>query len=742
MKYITLLQSAICAAMVYTSASGKEVPTFSTIRIEPDESHDSIIKKAAHIIPSPNQLEALKNEFIAFVHIGPNTFTCKEWGNGLEDPEIFDLKTLDTDQWCKAMKSARMTMVCLTVKHHDGFCLWQSRYTDHGIMSTKFKNGKGDILRELAQSCRKYGLKLGIYLSPADLYQIENPKGLYGNGSKTTKRTIPRNVPGKPFKSNVKFEFEVDDYNEYFLNQLYELLTEYGPVHELWFDGAHPKSRGGQQYNYQAWKQLIHQLAPQAVIFGREDVRWCGNEAGGTRSSEWNVIPYQFDPGTASRFPDMTDNNLANREKLYQAKFLHYQPAEVNTSIREGWFYRDDTNQKVRNADDVFDIYERAVGGNSIFLLNIPPNREGKFSLSDVQCLEEVGRRICETYTTDLLKGAQGPAPLLDEKPNTYVRLPEKNGEIMLIAPQPLTFNRLVLQEAIAQCGERVEKHAVDAWIDGTWKEIAHATNIGYKRILRFPDITTDKIRIRILDSRSAPALSKVSAHLYRNRPPQVKATVDRNNMVLLEPVKHVFGWKSHGQDASKNLGGNIAIHYTVDGKAPSSESLMYKGPFKMERGQLKALAVAGGQSGPELKEIVGYPKEEWKLTASSGHAKGHEAEKAFDGDDGTYWTSPAGESPLFIELDLGSERQLRGFAYTPQKDHSRGMMERGTFKTSRDGRNWKVLETFEFGNLINDPTKREHFFKEKSKTRYVRIEATGIAAGGKELNIAELSMF
>lgn len=183
--------------------------------------------------PTANQLAALKNEFIAFVHFGPNTFTRMEWGNGKEDPRIFDLKELHTDQWCEAMKAAGMKMVILTVKHHDGFVLWQSRYTDHGIMSTGYKDGKGDILRELVASCQKYGLKVGIYLSPADLYQMESPQGYYGNGSASTPRVIPREVPGRPFACDKKFQFVVDDYNEYFLNQLYELPTEYGPIHEV-----------------------------------------------------------------------------------------------------------------------------------------------------------------------------------------------------------------------------------------------------------------------------------------------------------------------------------------------------------------------------------------------------------------------------------------------------------------------------------------------------------------------------
>lgn len=169
---LTLLEGLVCIS----AQNAKIIPT-NTIAIAPTDSKELIIEKAAHVIPTKNQLDALRNEFIAFIHFGPNTFTRMEWGSGMEDPKIFDLKELDTDQWCKSLKGAGMKMVILTVKHHDGFVLWQSRYTDHGIMSTNFRNGKGDILRDLSKSCQKYGLKLGLYLSPADLYQIENPKG-------------------------------------------------------------------------------------------------------------------------------------------------------------------------------------------------------------------------------------------------------------------------------------------------------------------------------------------------------------------------------------------------------------------------------------------------------------------------------------------------------------------------------------------------------------------------------------
>ena len=401
--------------------TGVEMKQESTIAIELTDTNETILKKATHVIPTPNQFEALKTEYMAFIHFGPNTFSKREWGNGKENPEIFNLQNLDTDQWCKTMKSAGMKMVVFTAKHHDGFVLFQSRYTKHGVMSSPFKNGKGDVLKELSESCEKYGLKLGIYLSPADLYQIENKEGLYGNLSKYSERVIPKAVEGRPFKDKRTFKFMVDDYNEYYLNQLFELLTEYGPIHEVWLDGAHPKRKGGQKYNYLAWKELISELAPEAVVFGKQDVRWCGNEAGITRETEWNVIPYQEDPRGMNSFVDLTNIDLGSREKLYQGKFLHYQQGEVDTSIREGWFYRNDDEQKVRNADDIFDIYERSVGGNATLIMNIPPNREGRFSPRDVEALIESGRRIKSTYTENLLEGATGPIEILDENENSFL---------------------------------------------------------------------------------------------------------------------------------------------------------------------------------------------------------------------------------------------------------------------------------------------------------------------------------
>ncbi|MDD2951779.1 MAG: alpha-L-fucosidase [Parabacteroides sp.] len=682
-----------------------------TMLIEATDSPEKIIEKAAHIVPTSNQLEALRNEFIAFIHFGPNTFTRMEWGNGMEDPRIFDLKELDTDQWCEAMKEAGMKKVIFTAKHHDGFVLWQSRYTKHGIMSSGFRDGKGDVLKDLSASCQKYGLELGVYLSPADLFQIESPTGLYGNLSEYTKRTIPREVPGRPFENKATFEFELDDYNEYFMNQLFELLTEYGPIHEVWFDGAHPKRKGGQRYKYSAWKELIHTLAPEAVVFGREDIRWCGNEAGRTRDTEWNVIPYPENPDTTSYFPDLTDEDLGSREQLLKARYLHYQQAETNTSIREGWFYRDDDRQRVRSADDVFDIYERAVGGNSTFLLNIPPNREGRFSAQDVGVLKEVGKRIRQTYGTDLLAQADGPKEWLDKDDSTYRAMIAGSEGVVIETAEPVTVNRFMLQEAIATNGERVEKHALDVWVNGEWKEIVEATNIGYKRILRFPNVTTDKFRVRVLESRLVPAISEVAAYYYESHPPRLTVRRNEKGAVCVETLRQDFKWNTYEQDMASDLNAGFKIYYTTDGTMPDENSLEYKEPFAWDNGEVKAVAILNGLSGEVCESLLGYDKRAWEVTTDNSRS---------------------------VTIRLDTTRVLSGLAYTPRSDKEVQMIVKGSVKISDDGKTWKAAGAFEFGNLRNDPTRRDYHFTDAVKARYVRLEANR----EMDLKLAEYDLF
>lgn len=735
MKRLLLTVSAAAIALGVW-AQKTEIEFANTIKVEPLEGHETLKEKAVHVIPTKNQLAALDDGFIAFVHFGPNTFTRREWGTGSEDPKVFNPKSIDTDQWVKAMKDAGMKKVLLTVKHHDGYVLWQSRYTKHGIMGSDYLGGKGDVLADLAKSCKKYGLKLGVYLSPADLYQIENPEGLYGNLSPKTTRTIPRRIEGRPFANKTTFTFDnIDDYNEYFLNQLFELLTEYGEIDEVWFDGAHPKRKGGQTYNYKAWKELIHTLAPNAVIFGREDIRWCGNEAGHTRPTEWNVVGYEFDPDTANVFHDMTAQDLGSLEALSKAKYLHYQPAETDVSIREGWFYRDDDTQRSRSANDVFDMYERSVGGNAILLLNIPPNSEGRFSDTDVAVLEEVGKRIRETYGTNLLKGATVSAEILDGDLSTFV---EAGEPVVITLPQAVTINRFVVQEPVGVRGERIESLKLEAFVDGGWKEIANCTNVGYKRILRFAGVTTDRLRVSVTGTRALPYIAEVSAHFYVARPPQLVSSRSLDGMVTIEPKKETF---SSDASAAANLSAGTTIYYTTDGSKPTKGSKVYDGPFAMGDGVVNAMAVLNGEEGPVMNVRYGYVKKDWKLTGVSSETDKHDGRMAFDADARTYWKSADGKDQ-YITIDMGAPKKINGFIYTPQTRNQEGMIAKWRVEVSRDGKKWRDAGVYEFGNLINDPTPREQKLSKAAGGRYVKFTALETAADSPCATIAEIDVF
>lgn len=706
----------------------------SLMEILPGDSPESRVTKAAHVVPTPRQMAYHQREFIAFIHWGPNAFSGREWGSGKEQASLFNPSDLDTDQWCRLMKAAGMRLVVMVVKHHDGYCLWQTRYTRHGVMSSPWENSRGDVLRALAASCKKYDLQLGVYLSPADLYQIESPEGLYGNGSTYSERVIPRPVDGRPFKDPRTFTFKVDDYNEYFLNQLFELLTEYGPIHEVWFDGAHPKRKGGQTYTYAAWYALIRELVPGAVVFGKgPDVRWCGNEGGHTRSAEWNVIPLQVHPDQCD-WPDLRAGDLGSREKLAGAKYLYYLPPEINTSIRHGWFYRDDEKQQVRSADDVFDIYERAVGGNGVFMLNIPPNRAGAFSPRDAAVLEEVGRRVRGTYGTSLMTGGTRQ---------------DQDGMLVVTLPEARIVNRFVIQEDVARTGQRIEKHALDAWVDGTWQEVAGGATVGYKKILRFDPVQTDRFRLRVLASRLDPVIEAVDLHFYRPRPLPVTISRGPDGRLVLAAAATEFTWNTHGAQATDT---GLSVHYTLDGSEPTAASARYEGPVELPRGgRVRACSVSGSERGPVSERELGIDPAGWKVLAvSSEHAAEWSADKAFDGRPDTFWhsswkggdgTAPA--HPHHLAIDLGRSVSIRGFTYLPRQDRRvpDSMIEAWRFETSTDGTHWETAATGEFGNLLNDPVERTVAVEPAVKARFVRLVSLRGVQGKPYAGAAELGV-
>lgn len=762
-----ILSASLAACLTGPFLSAEPAPGRTVHHVAVDaerEGREAVIAKAANLVPSAAQMAHHRLEFTSFMHFGINTFTGNEWGSGTENPAVFNPgESIDTDQWCRAVADAGVKLVLFTVKHHDGFCLWQTRYNSKfSVECIPWRGGKGDIVRDLAESCRKSGLKFGIYLSPADLYQMESPQGYYGNDSKARMSVIPTDPasfstdPSRsrtPKSGSPVFQYEVDDYNRYFMNQLYELLTEYGPVQEVWLDGAQPKQKGTQKYDKEKWFDMIHKMLPDCVIFGGPDVRWCGNEAGRTRDVEWSVLPVE---NLAASWLDRTQEDVASIDSLmrgsydvygvnHKSNFLYYLISEVDVSIRAGWFWRNDHEQSVRTPDDVFDMYERAVGGNNVFLLNVPVNNKGLFSPRDLATLAETGRRIRSTYgDSSLNQGVTSDATqLLDGKPDTFWSPSGEKGEVAVRLPEARTFNRVVVQEAIGQVGQRVASHAVDAWVAGAWKEIATGKTIGYKKILRFPPVTTNAIRFRVLESRMAPAISELSIFNYTPPAPALAISRIPDGKVRIAPSQ------APGTQGERLLDPQFSIHYTTDGSAPTASSPEYNAPFELpDGGKVQAVAVSRKQSGNVTEAWLGMVKKEWKVVhVDSEHDSNYGAAKAIDDDPSTFWHTDWSKSPGHpheLVVDLGRPVDAAGFTYLPRQDKPMpdGMIENGTIAFSRDGVKWSAPQDFTFGNLLNDPSRRIFQFKAKfNQARYFKIVSKTGAAGKPYAGAAEIDV-
>ena len=450
--------------------------------------NDTLNQRLVKICPDKSQLEWQQTEFYAFVHFTVNTFTDKEWGDGTERPEIFNPVKLDARQWCKAIKSTGMKGLILTCKHHDGFCLWPSRFTNHTVAASPYKEGKGDIVREVSEACSEFGLKFGVYLSPWD-----RNSQLYGQG--------------KP-------------YDDFFVNQLTELLSNYGKVFSVWFDGACGEGPNGkkQVYDFERYYKVIRDLQPDACIsVCGPDVRWCGNEAGHCRKSEWSVVPartkdteiikersqHEDSDEFRQRKISASDEDLGSRAILENENDLIWYPAEVNTSIRPGWFYHEYEDDKVRSLEELTNIYFNSVGGNATFLLNIPPTREGLFHKNDVARLQELGDFLRNEFAN--------PIKELDEK-EIKVNTTSQADNFSIRIDLPLSkIKYIIIQEDIEK-SQRVESFEVLAKNSSSkYETLFSGTTIGYKKIIRFEKpLTTDSFIIKITSCRCELELKKI----------------------------------------------------------------------------------------------------------------------------------------------------------------------------------------------------------------------------------------
>ncbi len=406
--------------------------------------------------PTPRQLAWQPLETTAFIHFTVNTFTDKEWGDGTEKPAIFNPTNMDVRQWIKTLKDTGFKMAIITAKHHDGFCLWPTKTTEHSVKNSPYKDGKGDVVREVADACREFGLQFGVYLSPWD-----------------------QNAP----------QYGTATYNDFYKSQLRELLTNYGPVSEVWFDGAKGKNAKDMTYDFTGYWDLVRQLQPKAVMFSDAgpDVRWVGNEAGNAGETCWATID-------ASRLaPSKSDPKYLNTGDKAGKQWI---PAETDVSIRPGWFYHATEDAKVRSGKNLVNLYYQSVGRNSLLLLNIPPNREGRFAAPDVASLKDFRSILDETFKTNLIAKQ---AKLTDKKLTSFVTMSANKPVIFDLAGQP-SFDRISIQENIAN-GQSVANGRVEYWDGNDWKAIQTFTTVGYKRLLRFPAVSSNRIRLTFTEA-------------------------------------------------------------------------------------------------------------------------------------------------------------------------------------------------------------------------------------------------
>ena len=451
-------------------------------------------------VPSASQLKWHEMEQYAFVHFTTNTFTDKEWGSGDESESVFNPTAMDVTQWTKTIKAAGLNWLVLTCKHHDGFCLWPSQYTEHSVKNSPYKNGKGNVVDEVEKACRAGGLKFGVYLSPWDRNRAD-----YGSPS----------------------------YVEYYRNQLKELFAAHSPVFEMWFDGANGgegfygganekrKIDGKTYYDWPTTLNLVRGMEPQVIFFSDAgpDIRWCGNERGFVGETNWNTITpdtlYAGQPGIDGILNSGSENGTS------------WIPAEVDVSIRPGWFYHAKEDSLVKTPEQLFDIYLNSVGRGANLILNIPPDRRGLINEIDVASLQGWKKLINERFKTNLALNKPVKATsvrenspefsaerVTDGDKETYwaTNDQEKSGSLEVDLGEKKTINYVIVQEYI-KLGQRVKNFTIEVEKNGNWQEVANGTTIGYKRILKLKPVETQKIRVTFKNSKACPVISNLEIY-------------------------------------------------------------------------------------------------------------------------------------------------------------------------------------------------------------------------------------
>lgn len=665
-------------------------------------------------LPSSRQLKWHEMEFYAFVHFNMNTFTDMEWGLGGESPELFNPTELDCRQWARVCKEAGMKGIILTAKHHDGFCLWPSEYTEHSVKNSPWKDGKGDVVQELADACEEYGLKLGLYLSPWDRNHAD-----YGT----------------------------DKYLGYFRNQLTELTSKYGDVFEVWFDGANGgtgyygganEDRKVDRKTYYDWtntRQIVRDNQPDAMMFSDAgpDVRWVGNESGWAGETNWSILRRdEFWPGSP------------NYKQLISGHEdgTHWLPAEVDVSIRPGWYYHKSEDHKVRSVKTLVDIYYNSIGRNASFLLNFPVDARGLIHEKDVEHLMKMVTVINKDFETNIASDVSVEASnvrgnstefnaeqTIDGNKESYWSTDDgvTKASIILDFGKETTFNRFLAQEYIP-LGQRVKQFTLEAFVNNEWKEIASQTTIGYKRILRFNNVSSSKVRFNILDAKGSPTITNIEVYHAPKllEPPMI--TRDKKGNVTLTAFDS-----------------ELDIYYSTNGEAPTTTSAKYTEAFQiLEKAEIKTFATdpTSGDASELSSRTFDIAKTKWEVI-SPDPEKDPRGSFVVDAKEQSIWKSaPKDGLPQSVIIDLGEMLTLKGFTYLPtQQRYIDGTISHYQFYVSNDGRNWgKPVSGGEFSNIKNNPILQIEEFN-PIEGRYIKFTGEKEINGKNFISISELGV-
>jgi alpha-L-fucosidase len=763
--HLHILNTLALSLCLGAAHAAQPIPYAHEQIVEPGDSPAVIAEKAAKVLPRANQVDWMRLERTFFLHFGVNTFNEVEWGSGREEPSIFNPSALDARQWLRSVKQLDGKMIVLVAKHHDGFSMWPTRYTAHSSAASPWRGGKGDLVREVSDAAKEAGVKFAVYLSPADLYQLKtnpkNPAGYYGNGSAKLKSTIPtdpasfKTDPSKgrqPTPGFKSYAYEVDDYNRYFLNQLYELLTQYGQINEVWFDGANPDPSVEQRYDYNAWYDLIRSLQPKAVIMGKgPDVRWVGSESGYGRTTEWSVIPLPTAPEKFD-WPDWQGGDLGSRAQLKPGSHLWWYPAETNvTMLGNGqWFWA--RNKKPRPVTQLVDIFYASIGRNGNWILNLSPDNRGLVPDDQVSTLAQVSEIVRQTFAHNLALGAKvtadhaakghGAQAAVDGKLATWWEAAEgrTDGTLTLTLPKAQTFDVVSLQEAVDQRGQRIERFVIEAFDGKDWVAVPRirddeTSTVGQRRLIRLAQpVTTDRVRVRITEARFAPTLAELG--LYKQSldltPPLIGDRSPDGSVAITHPV-------------------DGKLVYTLDGSTPTLQSPTYSGSLALPTsGVVKAARVQpDGRLGVVgTRNFAGLSPRGWKVVEvdSEEVTKGNNgAALAIDGDSTTFWHTRWDtdlKQPHYLTIDMGQVHRIAGFVYLPRQDGMlNGTAEHFRFETSEDGQSWTVnVDKGTFSNVRNNPDLQEVRFA-PVKARYFRYTVLSEVWNNGWASAAEISV-